>query len=165
MTEEEFNKLTGPLRQKMLACALTLLHEREAAADCVQETLLRLWQARSRLAGIERPEAYCITSVRRNALDMIRRSGRYQQVDIFEADGAVAVDTPERDADMRDRLKMVTDLMQQLPERQRMVVSMSAIDGMDNAEISQATGITDENVRVLLSRGRSRLKQLFARIK
>ena len=164
MTEENFNQLTGPLRLRMLACALTLLHEREAAADCVQETLLRLWQSRSRLAAIDRPEAYCIAAVRRNALDMLRRTAKYQQVDILEADGALTDDTPERSAEIRDRLRMVTGLLGQLPERQKMVVSMSAIDGLDNAEIAQATGISDENVRVLLSRGRSRLKELYSRL-
>ncbi len=39
---------------------------------------------------------------------------------------------------------------------------MSAVGGLTNSEIKDATGLTDDNVRVLLSRGRKKLRQLFS---
>jgi len=69
--------------------------------------------------------------------------------------------TPHDEAVARDDLRLACQLIGQLAPRQREVVELSALSGYDNAEIAAATGISDENIRVLLSRGRSRLRELF----
>jgi RNA polymerase sigma-70 factor (ECF subfamily) len=46
-----------------------------------------------------------------------------------------------------------------LPARQREVVLLRDVSGLSTAEVSQALGISDANGRVLLHRGRSRLRQ------
>ena len=162
MTERQFNTLTGPLHRKMYACAMMLLRDEDEAADCVQDALIRLWESRSRLAEIEKPEAYCLTAVKRQALDAIRRRGRMQEsnVDISNIDLPGSL-TPHDEAVARDDLRLACRLIGQLAPRQREVVELSALSGYDNAEIAAATGISDENIRVLLSRGRSRLRELF----
>ena len=45
-----------------------------------------------------------------------------------------------------------------LPENERNVVLMKAIKGMSSDEIADSTGLTSNNVRVLLPRGRKRIK-------
>ncbi len=146
----------------MYACAMMLLRDEDEAADCVQDALIRLWESRSRLAEIEKPEAYCLTAVKRQALDAIRRRGRMQEsnVDISNIDLPGSL-TPHDEAVARDDLRLACQLIGQLAPRQREVVELSALSGYDNAEIAAATGISDENIRVLLSRGRSRLRVLF----
>ena len=128
----------------------------------MQDALIRLWESRSRLAEIEKPEAYCLTAVKRQALDAIRRRGRMQEsnVDISNIDLPGSL-TPHDEAVARDDLRLACQLIGQLAPRQREVVELSALSGYDNAEIAAATGISDENIRVLLSRGRSRLRELF----
>lgn len=141
---------------------MMLLRDEDEAADCVQDALIRLWESRSRLAEIEKPEAYCLTAVKRQALDAIRRRGRMQEsnVDISNIDLPGSL-TPHNEAVARDDLRLACQLIGQLAPRQREVVELSALSGYDNAEIAAATGISDENIRVLLSRGRSRLRELF----
>ena len=146
----------------MYACAMMLLRDEDEAADCVQDALIRLWESRSRLAEIEKPEAYCLTAVKRQALDAIRRRGRMQEsnVDISNIDLPGSL-TPHDEAVARDDLRLACQLIGQLAPRQREVVELSALSGYDNAEIAAATGISDENIRVLLTLGRSRLRELF----
>ena len=162
MTEEDFNILTRPLHPKMYACAFMMLRYQDSAADCVQDTLLRLGESRSRLAEIEKPEAYCMTAVKRQALDSLRRNGRIPQT-VNEIDNVEIPEdlTPHDIAEARDDLALVRKLLTQLAPRQREVVELSAINGLDNSEIAQTTGMSDENVRVLLSRGRSKIRELF----
>ena len=81
-------------------------------------------------------------------------------VDVAEIDLPGATD-PHAETVAREDLRLVGKLLDELAPRQRTVVEMSAIRGLDNAEICEATGISDENVRVLLSRGKSRLRSLF----
>ena len=48
-----------------------------------------------------------------------------------------------------------------LPEKQRLVLVMRDIDGMEYDEICRATGLNETNVRVTLSRARKTLRELF----
>ena len=56
----------------------------------------------------------------------------------------------------------VHDLLPTLPEQQRQVVVLRDIEGLDPAEVSALLGITDGNQRVLLHRGRAKLRECLA---
>jgi len=65
---------------------------------------------------------------------------------------------PERrllSLEARERLKAA---LAQLPERQRLIVGLRDIDGRSAEEVCQLLGLSQENQRVLLHRGRSRLR-------
>jgi RNA polymerase sigma-70 factor (ECF subfamily) len=65
---------------------------------------------------------------------------------------------PDRRAlslEARARLK---DALSQLPDRQRLVVGLRDVDGLSSAEVCGLLGLSRENERVLLHRGRSRLR-------
>ena len=55
----------------------------------------------------------------------------------------------------RDRLKSA---LAQLPPRQRLVVGLRDVEGFDSQEVCELLGLSEENQRVLLHRGRSRLR-------
>ena len=46
----------------------------------------------------------------------------------------------------------------ELPERQRLIVGLRDIDGLSAEEVCQLLDLSQENQRVLLHRGRSRLR-------
>ena len=50
------------------------------------------------------------------------------------------------------------DALTQLPDRQRLVVALRDVDGLSSAEVCGLLGLSRENERVLLHRGRSRLR-------
>jgi len=51
--------------------------------------------------------------------------------------------------------------MDELPARQREVVILRDVEEMSSEEVCSVLAISDGNQRVLLHRGRSRLRQLF----
>jgi RNA polymerase sigma-70 factor, ECF subfamily len=68
---------------------------------------------------------------------------------------------PERrllSLEARDRLK---DALAQLPDRQRLIVALRDIDGHSAEEVCDLLGLSQENQRVLLHRGRSRLRAVL----
>ena len=86
----------------------------------------------------------------------------------FDANGAWA-QPPEPWADRAvDRLvaaqlsTRVHDLLAMLPEAQRQVVVLTDVEEVPPAEVASMLGLTDGNRRVLLHRGRARLRQLLA---
>ena len=68
---------------------------------------------------------------------------------------------PERrllSLEARERLKQA---LAQLPERQRLTIALRDIEGCSAEEVCQALGVSPENQRVLLHRGRSRLRAVL----
>lgn len=160
MTEEEILRSVMPFKATLFAHALSILKNQSKAADCLQEVYCRLWEHRQRLDGLDNPKAYCITAVRRQAVDVLRR-----RRESIEGDPPPDTDScspnPHQLLEQRDDLRQLNLLLQSLPPRQREVVEMSGISGLSNTEIEEATGLTGDNVRVLLSRGRKKLRELF----
>ena len=69
--------------------------------------------------------------------------------------------TPERrllSLETREHLK---DALAELPERQRLIVGLRDIDGHSAEEVCDLLGLSQENQRVLLHRGRSRLRAVL----
>ena len=68
---------------------------------------------------------------------------------------------PERrllSLEARDHLKAA---LEQLPNRQRMIVGLRDIEGYSSEEVCELLDLSPENQRVLLHRGRSRLRALL----
>jgi RNA polymerase sigma-70 factor (ECF subfamily) len=68
---------------------------------------------------------------------------------------------PERrllSLEARERLKAA---LAQLPERQRLIVGLRDIEGHSAEEVCNLLGLSQENQRVLLHRGRSRLRSVL----
>jgi len=69
------------------------------------------------------------------------------------------VPSPEEAVVMSEVRGLVAAALDELPERQRVVVSMRDVVGMAADEVCEALQISPENQRVLLHRGRARLRQ------
>lgn len=163
MTEKEFRICVMPVASRMYAVARGVLGDEDSARDCVQESLARLWRHRDRLDGLENVEGYCVTVVRREAIDVLRKRSRM----LPNAGEDVCIDVSdngytERGYDARDSLESISDLLTGLSAPQRRVVEMSGLGGLSNEEIATATGYSPSNVRSLLSRGRRKLKELLS---
>jgi RNA polymerase sigma-70 factor, ECF subfamily len=68
---------------------------------------------------------------------------------------------PERrllSLEARDRLKQALD---ELPERQRIVVTLRDVEGLEAEEVCELLALSPENQRVLLHRARTRLRALL----
>ena len=62
-----------------------------------------------------------------------------------------------------DELNRVNEAIDALPPLSRRVLRMNAYDGCSGQEIAEATGLSEANVRVILSRTRKRLRTLFSK--
>jgi RNA polymerase sigma-70 factor, ECF subfamily len=63
---------------------------------------------------------------------------------------------------LTDELRaMLLEALVMLPERQRQVVVLRDLEGLTTPEVAEVLGLAEGNVRVLLHRGRMRLRQLL----
>lgn len=163
MTRKEYQNIIAPIFPRMYRVALALTADADEACDLTQETLLKLWTGRDRLAGAANPEAYCMAALRNRFYDMAR-SRSCDGLAVAVSDDMPLADSAAGDGDIvgiRSDLDLALKLMTSLPEAQQRVVRLSSVGGCSNDEIAELTGFSPANVRTLLSRGRKRIRELF----
>src|SRR5439155_15193060 len=97
------------------------------------------------------------------------RAGRPdgEAVERFDSNGAWAEPPAPWSDRVDDRLAAeqvahrVRALLPTLPERQRQVVILHDVEGLAAGDVSALLGISDGNQRVLLHRGRAKLRELL----
>lgn len=166
MDLDAFNSLAARMRPALRAAAAGWLADAprgcDAPDDIVQDTLLRLWTLRDRLDGYRSPEAVAMVTARHVALDAVRRIGARPSQALEDGLGALD-DAPAADEMLDTSLaeQLASQLLGSIPDRQALVVKMRHADGLELDEIAALTGMSEGNVRTLLSRGRARLRELY----
>lgn len=159
MQVEEFNQLVEKMRDKMYRLALRVVKNEEEAHDVVQDSFVKVWKKREKLAEIENKEAYCMTIARNMGIDKLR-ARKMDTTDIDEQyDLKANVADPERQLVAKQELSIVMDIVDKLPENHRTVIQLRDIEGYTYKEISEMTGYSIEKVKVYLHRARTKLKQ------
>lgn len=154
----DFRKIWLPLADRFYRVAYHLLESRPDAEDAVQELYLKILSMHAKLVYVRDPAAYGITLLKNICIDRIRRreSRRAEQLEEF-----IAADTsgPEKQMAEKDTLARVMKEMERLPETQAKVLRMRAVEGLEYDEIARRTGLSQVNIRVLISIARKTLKK------
>ena len=75
-------------------------------------------------------------------------------------------DNPQEVWDFQEEeIKILLYALGLLPERQRVILSLSLIEGYDNEEIMQILQISSSNCRTLLSRAKTSLRETIQNLK
>ncbi len=75
--------------------------------------------------------------------------------------GIPAVEGPEQRALRAELAAAIREALAEVPERQRAVVALRDVHGLEPDAVCRILRITDGNQRILLHRGRSRLRELL----
>ena len=162
MNAEEFKRLYYPFHPKLYRIAFALLNNADDAEDILQDTYYKLWSKRMELTGIVQPEAFCVSMVKNLCLDFLRAPGNRMNNEPVELVKITTESTPEQELESREKMRQVEAMIEQLPEKQRIVIQMRGCGNCSLEEIETATGESAANVRVLLSRARKTLKNMLA---
>ena len=149
-----------PYHQKLYRVAYRLLEDACDAEDVVQEAYIKLWNKRNELTQVENSEAYCVILLRNLCLDFLRAKKKHlfqSTEDTVISDNLVLSDEIET----VDEIKHIETIIDLLPEQQRKIIKLRHFDDYSNEEIEEIMGLTSVNVRVLMSRARKKVKELF----
>ena len=159
MQASDFKQLFLPCHRKLFSVAYRLMSNAQAAEDMVQETFLKLWMQRDKMEKVDNPEAYSITVLRRIFYDKMR-AGHLQEVD--KDVGSLQVSSSQnisKQLEEADEYQRVRQLITQLPEPQARIMLMRDIEDRSYDEISIETGLTEVNIRTILSRARKKIRE------
>lgn len=163
MTTEQFKQQILPFHTMMYGVARAILESEDDACDAVQDSMMSLWQKRDSLPMVANLRAYCAATVRNQCMTMVRERAAHRQESLEDAP-AVADDSSESRIDDADAIAGLRKVIDRLPASQAEVIRLSAFGGLSNDEIARATGLDNQNVRSLLSRGRRKIKDMFIKL-
>ncbi|MDE6108718.1 MAG: sigma-70 family RNA polymerase sigma factor, partial [Muribaculaceae bacterium] len=136
-----------------------LTGSRDDADDALQEAFFRLWRHRHDITSREQAEKMLSVAVRNAGIDTLRERARMQPT--TETAEPAAREDEER-ANRADTLAQVTRLIESgLTEQQRKVLYLRDRDGWEIADIAARYGLTESHVRIILSRARRTVRELY----
>ena len=128
--------------------------------DVAQEAFVKLWANPAQILEAKALKGWLMRVASNLAVDRLRRK---QHADI-EAVGEIADPRQRTDASLDGKVasRRVDQAIAQLPERQRLAVTLVYFEGMTNIVAAQVMEISVDAVESLLARGRRTLKEALA---
>jgi RNA polymerase sigma-70 factor (ECF subfamily) len=172
--EDAFRTLVAMYQPRLLRLAQTVVLSRAVAEEVVQDTWLAVVRGVDRFEGRSSFKTWLFHILLNRARSTAGREpfdaslSDVEFANKFDRTGAWspppvpwADEVDERI--VADRLaRRVRELLPTLPDAQRQVVVLRDIEGITAAEVAGLLGITDGHQRVLLHRGRARLREQLA---
>lgn len=153
----DFNNIWIPLADRFYRVAYYLLESEEDAEDALQELYLKLWAARSGLSAVQNPSAYGISMLKNICIDRIRKRMVRKAEPLDKVPHPEDTHTESR-TDIKDALRYLLQEMEKLPDKQRVVLRMRAVEGLEYEDIARRTGLSEVYIRVLVTMARKTLR-------
>lgn len=170
--ESAFVELVSHYQARLVRFAEATVGSRAVAEEVTQDTWLAVLRGVERFEGRSSFQTWLyriLLNRARSAIGREQRAGRPDDAleERFDASGAWAT-PPVPWSDQVDDRMVAADIaarvrshLPALPEHQRQVVILRDIDGVSANDVADLLGISDGNQRVLLHRGRAKLRALL----
>lgn len=164
MQEISFRDDILPLKDKLFRLALRITFDRAEAEDVVQDTMIRVWNKREEWTQFGSIEAYCLTVAKNLAIDRSQKK-EAQNVELTpEMEEESEASGPYDQLINNERMSIIHRLINELPEKQRLIMQLRDIEGESYKEIAKILNLTEEQVKVNLFRARQKVKQRYFEI-
>lgn len=165
MTLEAFQNMVFPVKNKLYRFAFRLLGDNEEAKDVVQEVMIKVWSGREQLDQVQNMEAWCMRITKNLSLDRLRQQQR-RPTDSLEKGMHLTNHslTPADEAELSEKMKRISQLMAELPDKQRQVMHLRDIEGYSYNEICDILEIDMSQVKVNLFRARNAVREKLLKL-
>jgi len=168
----------------MMRVATSMLGNKSIAVEVVQET----WETVLKEISRFRQESSLSTWIYRIMVNRARRTGKKEArsiplssfrdrdddqgpvraADEFASNGrwkspvhGWRMIDPQTEAINKEGIAILAKGLEQLPERQKIIVTLRDVEGLGSKEVCEMLDITEANQRLLLHRGRTRLRHML----
>jgi RNA polymerase sigma-19 factor, ECF subfamily len=144
---DAFAALFATMHDPLFRYAEYIVHDREAAADLIQETFAKVWQVREGLDPERSLKALLFQMIRNLSLNHERRKKRHRTEALDAATGITSeAHHIDEVLDADSLRKKVDSWIDAMPERRREAFLLSRREGLSHEEISQLMGLAPKTV-------------------
>ena len=163
-----FSRLYDRLSGVLFATVFSVLNNKEAAEDVLQDAFLMIWEKAPLYdAARGKPLTWAITLTRNKAIDRLRSLQRRRRLhDEVERESLSEAQFDDRDSFMAvlsvERSGLVRDALRQLSEEQRQAIEMTFFGSLTQYEVSEQLGEPLGTIKARIRRGLMRLREILA---
>ena len=158
MNQSEFLKSVLPFKDKVFRLAKRLLVSTEEAEDATQELYFKLWRNKSKLSDYKNVEAFAMTMTKNYCFDRLK-SKQASNLTLVHSNYKEKDTSLDKKVEFNDSVSIVHQLIEKLPEQQKMIIQLRDIEQYDFEEIGKMLDMKPTAIRVALSRARKTIKE------
>jgi RNA polymerase sigma-70 factor (ECF subfamily) len=163
-SSEEFDRLVDGYSAEIFAYLWRILHDYEDAEDCLQEVFLRAYRAYHRLGSDSNHRAWLYKIAANTAFSFRRKRARHESREVdLDLNRIAGGDLPEDKIEWKERIALLREAVEELPERQMSALIMRKYQELPYAEISAIFACSEEAVRANVYQALKKLRARFYR--
>lgn len=153
------------LEPVLYAFALRAVRRADVARDLVQETFMAVLEQKAAFEGRSSLRTFMVGILARKIVDQYRKTRREVLTDLppepepLDRFAPPSPTSPDAHLDRQQAMKVVEGALGGLSELERMAVLLCDVEQVNREEASNALGVTPTHLRVLLHRGRHKLRK------
>ena len=142
--------------------ALSMLSDGDAAQDVVQDAFIKAFRALGGFRGEASFRTWILTIAANEARGALRRRGRRKETALDDAVPVQSAETPpDEGAVTASEAARARQMMDRLPEKQKLSVALRIEEGLSFREIGEVIGSSEGAARVNYFHGIRRLRELM----
>lgn len=154
-----FEELYFRYRKPLLAFALRELKGEELASDAVQEVFCKLWVKREGLDPTQSLKGFLFTCLKNHILNIIRtQKNEVLKNYHFASQQQSSINGTEQEVMSRELQADINNLLSQLPELKREILSLNIYQGLSKEQIAEELNISTNTVKIYLSQSSRQLR-------
>lgn len=163
--ETAYEKLFFHYNESLYNLAYSFVKNEEIAEEIVSDTFINLWRNRSRLLEIENLKVYLYVSVKNLSIKHLTRN---KQVEDFSLSSLLFENisgtsrTPEELFVSKEVLKYISDAVENLPPKCKLIFKLVREDGLKYKEIAQVLNISVKTIDAQMAIAAKKITQSLA---
>lgn len=148
---------------KMYAACLRYAKDTEEAQEFLQTGFIKVFQNLEKYGNKGSLEGWIRTIIIRNALDSLKKTSKYNEVELEESTGDLFISDEETSMYESLSQDIILNEIQKLDENLRLVFNLFHLDDMSHKEIAQELNILESTSRSILRRAKIQLKDVLGK--
>ena len=147
-------------------CIKALIKDEDTALDVLQDSYLKAFGSLDQLQEPARFDAWICQIAHNRALDVLRQKRliSFSELEtdedspLYEAEDTRAEHLPEVVVEQKETTRLLNEILDALPEEQRVVISLFYYDQLSVAEIAEELNVSENTVKSRLNYGRKKVE-------
>ena len=160
--EQAMNVLVDRHHSVVFRTCAAILSDEDLAADASQNSFLKAFRAIERFRGEAAFRTWLLAIAGNEARGLLRKAKRRKEDRLEDLDMLPAVgNDPSVEVTLRSEVQRVREVLADLPEKQRLSVTLRIFEGLSFREIGKSIDSTEGSARVNYHHGIQRLRELL----
>lgn len=159
MDQETFKKTVFVLKDKMFRFAKRFLQSTDESQDVVQDLMVKFWQMKEQLEQYSNLKSFAMKCVKNECLNRLKHNE--VKMDFAQIEYGRKEYYSNEVNNLREH---IIGFIDELPEKQRMVMHLKDVEEYDVHEISEIMEMEENAVRVNLMRARQKVKEQITQL-